>query len=191
MKKRIVYIAALAVLLSLITGGTLAYFTAEDVVRNEITAGAVEAEVAQYTLADGVLQPFSQQMIQVMPGRRVSMIVTARSLAQAAWIRMAYEVAVYDAQGQVMDIPAQELEKMIGLEGRDASWTCTDGWWYYADAVGKGDSTRPLFDTVTFSASDMGNEYQECTIQIQVTLQAVQKANNGDSVWEAAGWPAE
>lgn len=191
MKKRIVYIAALVVMLSLFTGGTLAYFTAEDTVRNEITAGAVKAEVAEYTLTEGGLLPYPQQAIQVMPGQRVSKIVTARSLEQPAWIRMAYEITVYDAQGQVMDISDRELETVIGFEGRDAGWTCADGWWYYAEAVGKGDSTQPLFDTVTFSAADMGNEYQECTVQIQVTVQAVQKANNGETVFDAAGWPAE
>ena len=47
----------------------------------------------------------------------------------------------------------------------------------------------PLFTTVTF-APEMGNEYQNSTAHIDVKADAVQVANNGDAVLEAAGWPA-
>jgi len=37
----------------------------------------------------------------------------------------------------------------------------------------------------------MGNEYQNCTVSVDVSAQAVQVANNGADVLEAKGWPAE
>ena len=35
----------------------------------------------------------------------------------------------------------------------------------------------------------MGNEYQNATATVDVLAQAVQTANNGESVMEAQGWP--
>ena len=191
MKKKLLYIAVIAICLSLITGSTIAYFTAEDSARNVITTGAVDVKVEEFTLAEGTLVPDSQQVFQVMPGDRISKVVTARSMEQEAWIRMRWEITVRDAQGQPMELSAQELEKVITLEGRSDEWIPAEDWWYYTQSVGVGRSTQPLFETVVFSAAEMGNEYQGCTAQIQVTVQAVQTANNGNEISEAAGWPAD
>ena len=65
-----------------------------------------------------------------------------------------------------------------------------DGWYYCQSAVGKGENTPPLFTQVTFSPN-MSNGYMDAKVSIEVVAQAVQKANNGDAVWQAAGWPAE
>ena len=51
--------------------------------------------------------------------------------------------------------------------------------------------SRALFEQVSFVGTKMGNEYQLCTVVIDVTVQAVQMANNGESVLEAIGWPAD
>ena len=55
MKKKIFYIAIIAICLSIITGGTLAYYTATDTARNVITSGGVDVKVAEYQLVDGVM----------------------------------------------------------------------------------------------------------------------------------------
>jgi hypothetical protein len=52
----------------------------------------------------------------------------------------------------------------------------------------KKETTTPLFETVKFSGA-IGNDYQNSTVELQVFVQAVQTANNGGSIWEAAGWP--
>ena len=36
-----------------------------------------------------------------------------------------------------------------------------------------------------------GNDYQNCTVNIDVVAQAIQSDNSGASALEAAGWPAE
>ena len=51
-----------------------------------------------------------------------------------------------------------------------------------------GNTTEYLFSSVKFSES-MDNMYQYSKAIIEVTAQATQVANNGDSVLEAAGWP--
>ena len=63
-----------------------------------------------------------------------------------------------------------------------------DGYYYYNQALKPGEVTKPIFTAVTFNAN-MGNEYQKATASVDVSAQAVQTANNGSTVLEAAGWP--
>ena len=190
MKKKILYIAAILACLSIITSGTYAYFTTSDTARNVITSGAVEINVVEQQLVNGTLQPYPNQPIQVMPATTVSKIVSVQSTEQAAWVRMNYTLTVYDADGKKMEIPADELAKVIVIASDTANWTLKDGWWYYNTAVKGGETTKPLFEEVEFSGPHMDNKYQLCTVVIDVTAQAVQQANNGATVWEALGWPA-
>lgn len=190
MKRKLLFIAAALIVLSLIAGGTLAYFTAEDTARNVITSGAVTAElVEQQRTADGELAPYPAEAIPVMPGQSVSKIVTVRSDEQPAWIRARYTIAVQDAAGKTMDIPAAKLDKVVSIEPDAGRWTLRDGWWYYGEAVGGGESTSALFESIDFSGPDMGNEYQGATITVDVAVQVVQSANNGESALDAMGWP--
>lgn len=189
MKKKILYIAAIIICLSIITGGTLAYYTTSDTARNVITSGGVEVKVVEQQLVDGALQPYPNQPIPVMPATTVSKIVSVQSMEQAAWVRMNYTLTVYDANGKEMNVPADELAKVIVINPDTTNWTFKDGWWYYNTAVASGEMTTPLFEEVVFSGPNMDNKYQLCTVVIDVTAQAVQKANNGDTVMEALGWP--
>lgn len=189
MKKKILYITAIVICLSLITGGTYAYFTTSDTARNVITSGGVEITVVEQQLVNGTLQPYPSQPIPVMPATTVSKIVSVRSTEQAAWVRMSYTLTVYDADGKEMDIPADELSKVIVITPDTTHWIQKDGWWYYNTAIKSGKTTKPLFEEVVFSGPYMDNKYQLCTVVIDVTAQAVQQANNGTTVWNALGWP--
>ena len=190
MKKKVLYIAIVVICLALITGGTYAYFTTSDTARNVITSGGIEVKVVEQQLVNGTLQPYPNQPIQVMPATTVSKIVSVQSTEQAAWVRMNFTLTVYDAEGKEMEIPADELAEGIVIDPDATNWTQKDGWWYYNTAVKGGETTKPLFEEVEFSGPHMDNKYQLCTVVIDVTAQAVQQANNGATVWEALGWPA-
>lgn len=189
MKKKILYIAAIVICLSLITGGTYAYFTTSDTARNVITSGGVEVEVVEQRLVNGTVQPYPNGPIPVMPATTVSKIVSVQSTEQAAWVRMNYTITVYDVDNKVMDIPTEELNRVIGITPDTTNWTQKDGWWYYNTAIASGETAKPLFEEVVFSGPYMDNKYQLCTVMIDVTAQGVQQANNGETVWEALGWP--
>lgn len=188
MKKKILYIAAIIICLSIITGGTLAYYTVSDTARNVITSGGIEVTVVEQQLVNGTLQPYPNQPIKVMPATTVSKIVSVQSNKQAAWVRMNYTLTVYDAEGKEMEIPADELAKVIVIEPDTANWTLKDGWWYCNAAVKSGEMSKPLFEEVVFSGADMDNKYQLCTVVIDVNAQAVQWANNGSAATKALGW---
>ncbi len=189
MKRKILYIAAILICLSIITSGTLAYYTASDTARNVITSGGVDIKVIEQQLVNGTLQPYPNQPIPVLPATTVSKIVSVQSTEQAAWIRTSYTCTVYDADNKIMEIPADELNKAILIQPDDTCWTLKDGWWYYNSALKAGETTKPLFEEVSFSGKYMDNKFQLCTLVIDVTAQAVQQANNGTSATEALGWP--
>ena len=189
MKKKLLYIAVIIICLSIITGGTYAYYTTADTARNVITTGGVEVTVVEQQLEGGILQPYPNEPIRIMPATTVNKIVSVQSAGQAAWVRMSYTLTVYDAEGEVMEIPADELKKAIVIDTDTANWTEKDGWWYYNTPVKSGEVTEPLFEEVEFSGPNMDNKYQLCTVVIDVTTQAVQQANNGTTVLEALGWP--
>lgn len=189
MKKKLFYISVLVICLAILSGGTLAYYNATDTARNVITSGAVNVRVVEYQSNGGQLQPYPSQPIQVMPGAAVSKIVSVESLDQDAWVRMNYKLTILDAEGNEKNIDPEELAAVILIHPDADNWIWLDGWWYYKTAIGAGAQAAPLFETVSFSGPKMGNQYQNCTLLIDVTAQAVQQANNGTTVLEALGWP--
>lgn len=191
MKRKMFAIAVALICLSILATSTLAYFTDVETARNVITSGGIDIEVMEQQLVNGTLQPYPSDPIPVMPATTVSKIVSVQNVEQPAWVRMSYTVTFYDADEQVMEIPAEELAKVILIDTDSENWTMKDGWWYYNAAVKTGETTEPLFETVRFSGPDMDNKYQNTTVVIDVTAQAVQTANNGTSALDAQGWSAE
>ena len=189
MKKRLACCAMLCILLSLVMNSTLAYFTAENTARNVIASGSVTVEVVEKQVVGGTLENYPDTPISIMPGSQVSKIVSAKNLDEPAWLRMAYTVTIQDANGKTVELSAEQRDKIIIIDADTANWTYKSGWWYYNKALATGEETKPLFTQVVFSGSEMGNAYQNCTVMIDVTAQAVQKAHNGNTVMDAAGWP--
>ena len=189
MKKRFAYCAILCIMLSLVMNSTLAYFTAENTARNVITSGAVVVEVVEKQLVGDALESYPETPISIMPGSQVSKIVSAKNLDEPAWVRMAYTVTIRDANGSIIELSAEQRDHIITIDTDTANWTYKDGWWYYNKTLTTGEETKPLFTQVVFSGPEMGNAYQNCTIMIDVTAQAVQKVHNGETVMDAAGWP--
>lgn len=188
MRKKIFALAVVMICISILASTTLAYFTDVGTARNVITSGGINIDLVEQQLVGGTLVDYPDQPISAMPGKTVSKIVSVKNLDQPAWIRMRFEVTFFGADGKAMDVPADELEKLIIIAADEENWTYSNGWWYCNGAVDPGESTAPLFESVEF-AKTMGNAYQSSTVNIDVTAQAVQASNNGETVLEAAGWP--
>lgn len=189
MKKRILAIAVVIICMSILASVTIAYYTDSATARNVITSGGIDIEVLEQQLVDGELVDYPDEPIPVMPTGEVSKIVSVQSNQQTAWIRANYTITVYDAENKVMQISADELDKVIVIEPDGEKWTEKNGWWYYNTAVETGKMTDPLFEKVAFSGPHMDNRYQGAKVVIDVAAEAVQKANNGETVMDALGWP--
>lgn len=187
MKKRILATAVVLICLSILATTTLAYFTDVDTARNVITSGGIDIELVEQQLVGDQLLPYPDKAIDAMPGKTVSKIVSVQNLQQTAWIRAKVEVTFVDASGNEMELTDAEVEQLVLIAVDSENWTLQDGWWYCNAPVEMGESTANLFETVTF-AKTMDNPFQGSRVYIEVTADAVQKANNGDTVFDAAGW---
>ena len=192
MKKKILTLATIAICAAVAASGTLAYFTAEKQVHNVITTGAVDIRVEEWQNEIGT--PYPDEPIEVMPGAVVSKITTVKNLEADAYVRAKFDIVITDEDGNEMQINLDTLKSVISLTVNGDDWRQKTGdgeWWYYTDAVRRGESTEPFFTQVVFNGPNMTNEYQNSTVDIIVTAQAVQTANNGTAAENAVGWPAE
>lgn len=186
MKKKLLVLSVIAICLSLIAGGTLAFFTAEDTAKNVFTSGGVDIVVEESQLVDGSLVPYPEDApIEIMPGDVVSKIPTVKSTDEDVYVRAEVVITVKDAEGAVMQLTADEIAAIISLDYNLAKWTLKDGMYYYAEAIGDGEVTDELFSNVTFATS-MDNKFQHCTAEIDINAEAVQAKNNGTSALDCA-----
>lgn len=192
MKKKILALAVIAMLTSVIASGTLAYYTAEERAHNVITSGGVGIELVEKTKdANGAEVDFPKEEISnVMPGTSVSKIVKVKNNGSAdAWIRVGVEASIKDANGEELPLNVGDSnEPVMVYEILDGWYQGDDGYYYFENSVAVNEFTEILFKEVCFNSA-MGNEYQNCTANIIISAQAVQSDNNGTTVMEAKGWP--
>lgn len=183
MKKRLLIVSALVLVLAILGAGTLAYYTAKTTVHNVVTTGGVKIDLVEKMQTPEGEKPFENQS-GIMPGDSVSKIVRVKNKLDSAeaWIRVKVEKAV-KVDGRAVD------DSVITLDYNTADWTEKDGWFYYNKPVPTNTETTNLFENVFFAGVEMDNDYQNATVTIDVSAQAVQTANNGTTVLEAKGWP--
>ena len=185
-KKGMLALLTLAVLcLSVLAGGTYAYFTVEETSYNVITMGVLDMDLVEETTGGA---PWPEEGLSgMMPGMVADKKAYISNVGGVDfYTRVKVEKIVTLADGVTADV---NLDHLV-LDINTTEWTEQDGWYYFNGSLPAGESTAPLFTTVTF-APDMGNEYQNSTVQINVYAQAVQSRNNGESALTASGWPAE
>lgn len=181
MKKKILLVTAMVICLAIAATGTLAYFTSEGKAHNVITTGGVKIAVQEW--ADENKQTPFEDLEGIMPGMTVTKIAEIKNTgASDAWVRVKVEKSIKLKGEGTPDTGLVELAL------NTADWTEKDGYYYYTKALKPGEVTAPVFTSVTFNAT-MGNEYQNATATVNVSAQAVQNANNGDTVMDAKGWP--
>ena len=187
-KRFVTVVTLVAAVIALTAGGTLAYFSASKTAHNVITSGGVNIELLEWAdEARGEGDEFAGAE-GVMPGEKVTKIVEVKNTgANNAWVRVQV-VTSFESEGGASELD----DSVIGIDFDKENWTEGEGGWWYCNAeLEPGKTTPPLFEHVKFEGADMGNAYQGGTAFVTVQAQAVQVANNGSSVLEAAGWPAE
>lgn len=194
MKKKLLLLATVIACFAIAVTGTLAYFSADDTAHNVITTGGVNIKVVEQTRNDDkTLVDFPEEGIQgVMPGTSVSKIVRIQNTGVSeAWIRVKMDASILDEQGKDLPLTIGDSEKAVVEFSVLTGWLDGgDGYWYYEKPVSAGEMTDILLEEVRFS-EEMGNEYQNCTANLLISAEAVQTANNGETVLDAQGWPEE
>ncbi len=190
MKRKILACTLVVIVLSLFAYGTQAYFTYEDTARNVITTGSVGIAIDEKTYDDNQVEiDFPKEGVETQPGNEVAKIVKVVNDGKSdAWLRI--QIKSYAKDGTGADLPAV-LPDGTPLFTFDtlSDWIAhTDGYYYYKNPVKPDEMTSALFEKVKIN-DKLSNEYNTAKLTLSVNAQAVQTANNGSTVLEAAGWP--
>ena len=178
MKRFLIVAFSIAAVIALLGGATLAYFTHEDVAKNYISAGKVDFVIHENTSEGGL---FPAEGIEIMPGDKVSKIVTVENTSNhPIYFRVKLVKAVSDDQLSA---------DILSVDINNDDWTLKDGYYYYNIAIQPGQKTTPLFTEVDVNGLGMGNEYLGKSFTLNVEGYAVQSENNGTDVFSAIGWP--
>ena len=179
MKRRLCSIAAIIMLLALLAGGTLSYVGTETRVTNVITTGGVDIKIYEKTDTG---DDFPKEGVTVLAGDVISKIVTVENSGTTdAYLRIKLTKRVNDE--------SLSAEDCLSMDINTDCWTYADGYYYYNTALAAGEVTEPLFTKVYVDGMQVDNSYLGKVLSLDVTAYAVQSGHNGDSVWDAAGWP--
>ncbi len=186
--KKIIITTLVFIILTVLIFSTSAYYTDSIAsAGNRIEAGVMDIQLREMRINgdSGMVEPYTGP-VSVMPGVRVSKIVTAYNAGDLpAYIRIRVDQRFELAQG----VAEAAQPNMIGWELNVANWVERDGYYYYRTPLAPGAETEPLFTQVTFT-SRMDDRYEGSLAYVKVTMDAVQSNENGADVFAAAGWPA-
>lgn len=206
MKKKLLVIAAIAICLAILAGGSFAFYSTGGTAHNVITTSRVDIRVVEWQEdGEGNKTDYPTQPIPVMPSVQVSKVVAVENLAVDCYVRVKLDLTVKKADETVLQtqlgsdgsLPHLTNEKndVLTLDIQEG-WTFKEGWWYWEKPLSPTTSmmSGPLFKQVSFSGPYLTNEYQNTTVDILVTAQAVQAANNpipAGGITAVPGWPTE
>ena len=164
---------------------SFAYFSADvslDPMR--LAAGNVDIDLVEMMDDGHGGQVTYTAPVSVVPAGSYSKIVTVKNSGDLpVYVRVKLEKIANDPTGL-----KDGWEKLIACNFNTSEWTYKDGYYYYNDVLGAGDTTEALFDRIAFAAS-MGNEFVGKAVSFKIISEATQSNGNGSSAIDAQGWP--
>ena len=184
LKAKCAVIALVAIALTFLTQGTLAYYSTVGKATNVVTSGNIQFIIHEMTDQG---KEFPKEGVYIVPGDIVSKKVSIESDCEHPF---------YLRVKMVYGIDSQELtaEDCFKLNIDEEHWELYDGWYYYKGIVNSGETTPNVFSHVEIVGSKVDNSYIGKTLTLTVKAQAVQSENNPISdgnTYTASGWPAE
>ena len=183
-KIRMAVISLVAILISLLSHSSLAYYSTVGKATNVITSGNIRFIIHE-TTDQGT--PFPEEGVYIVPGDVVSKKVTIESDCDHPFylrVKIVYGV-------NSTELSAEDCFK---LNINEEYWELHDGWYYYKGIVEPNETTPNVFSHVEIVGSKVDNNYIGKTLTLTVKAQAVQSENNpivDGNFHTASGWPAE
>ena len=181
-KIRILAIALAAIVVTLCTQSTLAYYSVIGKASNVITSGEISLAIHKKT-KDG--SDFPKEGVYIKPGDIVSKIVTVENVCtHPFYLRVKLTNGIND--------DALSAEDVYGIDINEEYWTQQGEYYYYNTVVAPGEETQRLFSEVRIIGEKVDNRHLGKTFTLMVDAYGVQSENNpADYPWEAKGWPAD
>lgn len=177
-------IAFVAIVITLFSQGTLAYYSTVGTATNVVTSGDLQFVIHERT-DQGT--DFPKEGVYVMPGDVVSKEVSIENICEHPfYLRVKL---VYGSDNKVLS-----AEDCLKLNIDTANWQYSDGWYYYKGIVLPGHTTPEVFTNVEVIGEKIDQNNIGDTLELTVLAHAVQSENNpvsGTATHTAAGWPQE
>lgn len=183
-KIKFAVVALVAIAITFLSQGTLAYYSTVGKATNVVTSGNIQLIIHEKTDAG---TEFPKEGVYIVPGDIVSKKVS---------IENDCEHPFYLRVKMVYGVNSEELtaEDCFKLNINEEYWELHDGWYYYKAIVEPGETTPDVFSHVEMVGAKIDNSYIGKTLTLTVDAQAVQSENNpitDGKVYTASGWPAE
>lgn len=183
-KIKFAVVALVAIAITFLSQGTLAYYSTVGKATNVVTSGNIQLIIHEKTDAG---TEFPKEGVYIVPGDIVSKKVS---------IENDCEHPFYLRVKMVYGVNSEELtaEECFKLNINEEYWELHDGWYYYKTIVEPGETTPDVFSHVEMVGAKIDNSYIGKTLTLTVDAQAVQSENNpitDGKVYTASGWPAE
>ena len=177
-------IAILAIVITLCSQGTLAYYSTVGTATNVVTSGEIKFIIHERTDKG---TDFPKDGVYVQPGDVVSKEVSIENICEHPFylrVKMVYG----------SDNKELTAEDCLKLNIDTENWQAKDGWYYYKGIVLPGHTTPEVFTNVEIIGSKVDQNNVGDTLELTVVAHAVQSENNpvnGTATYEAVGWPQE
>lgn len=181
-KARLLLIAFAAVMITVLTQPSLAYYTSIGRATNVVTTGGVQLRIHEKT-ADG--SDFPEEGVYIMPGDIVSKQVFVENICSHPFFLRVKLVSGSDNR-------ALDAEECLKMDIDIKNWTYMDGYYYFNNILQPGEHTPALFTQVEIVNSKVDQRFGGSTLSLTVNAYAVQSENNpAEHPWDALGWPED
>ena len=181
-KSRLMLIALAAILLTVLTQPSLAFYTTIGKATNVVTSGDIELQIHEKT-ADG--SDFPSEGVYIIPGDIVSKQISVENICGHPFYLRVKLVSGSTSQ-------ALSAEECLKMDIDTKNWTYWDGFYYYNQILNPGQTTPTLFTEVEIVGSKVDQTHIGEVLNLTVKAHAVQSENNpAANPWDASGWPAE
>lgn len=187
-KRNILLVILLVLLVLAAVSFALTFRTHTGWVDDRVAYGNVELEVIENTLSGGVEVPFTQDTPVYISADEYSRIVRVKNTGKhPVYVRVALSLTAADSSGQETVLPADFFSFNINTN----DWKESDGWYYYESAdLTENEETNTLMTKIMFNHTKL-SVVAGGQLTLHIRAEAVQSENNGNNVWQAAGWPTD
>lgn len=194
MNKKVQALAVSGVLTVGVIGGTLAWFTSQDSVKNTFNTASNSENGKGIKIEEEFVEPKN-----MLPGDEVNKDVQVKNTAtydQFIKVKLTPTFVdpkssdrkkITEVNGNTLDIKKIKLNFTENLKNdkSNGSWIKDGDYYYYMGKVKPSELTSMLLDSVTLDSS-AGNEYKGLVFDIDVEAESIQASNNAYETWSEA-----
>ena len=182
MKKKIVAVCIVLICLAILGAGTLSYFFSESITQNVITTGQIKIALQE--------TPKKYNEKGIIPGETFKKTAKIKNTGKhTAWVKIRVDLKTINKKNKEVTIPREKAEELIKIQALPGWKKGKDGSYYYLLAVKPGEVTTKLMDQIRLTENIDGS-YSNKPLFVDIRGYGVQHVHNGDTVWQAKGWPA-